>query len=207
MTSPIESIVVWAHRRRWLVFALSLLVVIGSAAGLRRLQLDADVVNLLPANGRAITPFRSYLQQFGTLDQLFVVFTAPDGHSIADESETDRPLDRADCAPRQRSNGSIPAPAAPSATGAGWRTISCCCCAWRGSTARSSACSLAGWRRRSNARVNCSPCRQSRCSSWCARIRSTGSACCASSSAARAPAFRSASPRRATCRRTAVSAW
>ena len=86
MTSPIESIVVWAHRRRSLVFALLLIVVVGSAAGLRRLQLDADVVNLLPASGRAITPFRAYLQQFGTLDQLFVVFTAPGGHPIADES-------------------------------------------------------------------------------------------------------------------------
>jgi predicted exporter len=51
-----------------------------------RLRLDADVVNLLPANGRAITPFRAYLQQFGTLDQLFVVFTAPEGHQIAEYS-------------------------------------------------------------------------------------------------------------------------
>ena len=82
VSSPIESLVVWAHRRRWIVFALSFLVVVSSAAGLRRLQLDTDVVNLLPAGGRAITPFRTYLQQFGTLDQLFVVFTAPEGRRI-----------------------------------------------------------------------------------------------------------------------------
>ena len=72
VSSPIEAVVVWAHRRRWIVFALSVLLVASSAVGLRRLQLAADVVNLLPANGRAITPFRTYLQQFGTLDQLLV---------------------------------------------------------------------------------------------------------------------------------------
>jgi predicted exporter len=87
VSSPIEFVVVWAHRRRWLVLALLVAVVLSSAIGLRRLQLDADVVHLLPANGRAITPFRAYLQQFGTLDQLFVVFTASDGRSIADESD------------------------------------------------------------------------------------------------------------------------
>lgn len=86
MTSPIESIVVWAHRRRRTVFALSLIILLGSAAGLWRLRLDADVINLLPARGRAITPFRAYLQQFGTLDQLFVVFTAPDGRQITEYS-------------------------------------------------------------------------------------------------------------------------
>jgi predicted exporter len=84
--SPIQSIVVWAHRRRRLVFALSVIVVLGSAIGLRRLQLDSDVVNLLPANGRAITPFRTYLRQFGTLDQLLVVFTAAPGRQITDYS-------------------------------------------------------------------------------------------------------------------------
>ena len=86
MTSPIESIVVWAHRRRWLVFALAAVLVAGSAAGLRRLTLDADVIHLLPAKGRAITPFRTYLEQFGTLDQLFVVFTAPEGRAISDDA-------------------------------------------------------------------------------------------------------------------------
>jgi predicted exporter len=84
VTAPIEFIVTWAHRRRRLVFALAMALVACSAAGLRRLTLDADVVNLLPDQGRAISPFRTYLQQFGSLDQLFVVFTAPKGEAIAD---------------------------------------------------------------------------------------------------------------------------
>jgi predicted RND superfamily exporter protein len=84
VTSPIESIVVWAHRRRRLVFALAVLLLAGSGVGLSRLTFDADVVNLLPDKGRAISPFRTYLQQFGTLDQLFVVFSAPQGRPIAE---------------------------------------------------------------------------------------------------------------------------
>jgi len=58
----IHRVVVWAHRRRSVVFGLSLLLVAVCAVGLTRLQLDADVINLLPRQGRAITPFRTYLQ-------------------------------------------------------------------------------------------------------------------------------------------------
>ena len=83
----VQSIIVWAHRRRWVVFALAVVLVGASAVGLRRLTLDADIINLLPRQGRAISPFRTYLQQFGSLDQLLVVFTAPEGHAIADESD------------------------------------------------------------------------------------------------------------------------
>jgi predicted RND superfamily exporter protein len=85
--TPIHYVVVWAHRRRWIVFGLSLLLVVVCGIGLTRLRLDADVINLLPRQGRAITPFRTYLQDFGSLDQLFVVFTAGDGHPIGDYSD------------------------------------------------------------------------------------------------------------------------
>jgi predicted RND superfamily exporter protein len=89
--SPIHHVVVWAHRRRRLVFVLALLLVVACAIGLTRLRLDADVINLLPRDGRAITPFRTYLQDFGSLDQLLVVFTAGEGHPIGDYSaEIDR---------------------------------------------------------------------------------------------------------------------
>ena len=100
MTSLIESIVIWSHRRRWVVFALAALLVACSVAGLRRLTLDADVVNLLPRNGRAISPFRAYLQDFGTLDQLLVVFTAPPGRQVADLApEIDHWVERLRAAP------------------------------------------------------------------------------------------------------------
>jgi predicted RND superfamily exporter protein len=73
------------------VFALALAVVACSAVGLERLELDADVVNLLPRDGRTITPFRTYLRRFGSLDQLLVVFKAGEGRPITDYApEIDR---------------------------------------------------------------------------------------------------------------------
>jgi predicted RND superfamily exporter protein len=87
VSSFLRHTILWAHRRRRLVILISLLLVICTGIGLRRLQLDADVINLLPREGHAITPFRAYLQQFGSLDQLFVVFTAGQGHPIADYAD------------------------------------------------------------------------------------------------------------------------
>ena len=87
MLSPIQFIVSWAHRRRVLVVCGSLMLVLLSCVGLRRLSFDADVLSLLPRDGEAIPAFRTFLQRFGSLDQLFVVFTAPDGHAVADYSE------------------------------------------------------------------------------------------------------------------------
>ena len=87
MLSPIQFIVSWAHRRRVLVVCGSLMLVLLSCLGLRRLSFDADVLSLLPRDGDAIPAFRTFLQRFGSLDQLFVVFTAPEGHAVADYSE------------------------------------------------------------------------------------------------------------------------
>ena len=85
--SPIQSIVSWAHRHRAVVICGSLALILGSGVGLSRLSFDADVLSLLPRDGKAIPAFRTFLQRFGSLDQLFVVFTAPDGQAIADYSE------------------------------------------------------------------------------------------------------------------------
>src|SRR5262249_61323687 len=52
--------------------------------GVRRLSFDADVLSLLPRDSRVIQAFRAFLARFGSLDQLYVVFTAPEGHAIAD---------------------------------------------------------------------------------------------------------------------------
>ncbi len=55
--------------------------------GLQRVTFDADVLRLLPARGQAIPAFRDYLERFGTLDDLFVVFTAPEQHAISEYDE------------------------------------------------------------------------------------------------------------------------
>lgn len=84
MAVSFERAVVWAHRRRLLVLAGAAFLVALSAIGLNRVTFDADVLRLLPATGRAIPAFRDYLERFGTLDDLFVVFTAPEGHAIGE---------------------------------------------------------------------------------------------------------------------------
>ena len=100
-----------------------------SAVGARRLSFDADVLSLLPRDGRVIQAFRTFLAGFGSLDQLYVVFTAPDGHAIAEYARRDRRLGRSGCGTRRRSRGSMPAWPIARATSAGSPTASCCCCA------------------------------------------------------------------------------
>ena len=87
MVSVIQFIVTWSHRRRLLVVGGSIALVALSCIGLGRLSFDADVLNLLPRDGKTIPAFRIFLQRFGTLDQLFVVFTAHQGHSAGDYAD------------------------------------------------------------------------------------------------------------------------
>ncbi len=77
----------WAYRRRALVIAAAFCILAVSAEGARRLSFETDVLTLLPRDGRVIPAFRSFLSTFGSLDQLYVVFTAPDGYPIADYSD------------------------------------------------------------------------------------------------------------------------
>jgi uncharacterized protein len=84
MAVSFERVVIWAHTRRLVVFAGAAFVLALSALGLSRVTFDADVLRLLPATGQTIPAFRQYLERFGTLDDLFVVFSAPDGHAVTD---------------------------------------------------------------------------------------------------------------------------
>ena len=82
-----ERVVTWAHRRRVLVLAGAALFVALASAGLPRLTFDPDVLRLLPTTGRAVPAFRDYLQTFGTLDDLYVVFSTVEGEDIRDDAE------------------------------------------------------------------------------------------------------------------------
>ncbi len=83
----IDVLVTWAYRRRALVIGAAFCILAVSAEGARRLSFETDVLTLLPRDGRVIPAFRSFLSTFGSLDQLYVVFTAPDGYPIADYSD------------------------------------------------------------------------------------------------------------------------
>ena len=131
-----SAIVAWASRRRIAVLIGIGCLMLASPEGARRLSFDADILALLPQNGRVIPAFREFLARFGTLDQLYVVFTAPDGHAIDDyRDEIDAWVEQLKAAPE------IAAVDAESsidrATSAGWPIASCCCSTATHSTKRS----------------------------------------------------------------------
>ena len=74
--------------------ACALLVSIG---GRTRLTFDPDVLSLLPRDGRVIPAFREYLARVGSLDQLYVVFTAPEGYCDRRLRGRDRRMGRGAC--------------------------------------------------------------------------------------------------------------
>jgi len=85
--SPIPRLLSWSRRRRLLVAAGLLVLLALSGFGATRLSFDTDVLSLLPRDGRVIPAFRTFVEHFGSLDELYVVFTAPEGHAVADYDE------------------------------------------------------------------------------------------------------------------------
>jgi hypothetical protein len=84
VTSLVSAIVHAAHRRRSMVLAAVLAATLVSVEGIRRLSFDSNILSLLPTEGRVFDSFTTFVARFGNLDQLYVVFTAPDEHTIAD---------------------------------------------------------------------------------------------------------------------------
>jgi predicted exporter len=82
--SPLQQIVVLAHRRRAAVLALAAVLAALSLIGVARLSFDTNVLELLPRSGTAIPAFRVLAERFAAGEQLFVVLTVPDGHDVAD---------------------------------------------------------------------------------------------------------------------------
>jgi predicted RND superfamily exporter protein len=84
----IASVLRWARAHRRLVLSASALAALFSIVQLRSLTFDADVLHLLPRGGIAVPAFRTFLERFGTLDHLYVVFEAPAEHTIDEYDET-----------------------------------------------------------------------------------------------------------------------
>ena len=80
----VTSIVTTAYRRR----SFTLLAVLAAsglfAVAAARVRFDTDVLSLLPRTGATIPAFRRYVNAFGGVDELYVIFTAPDGRAVAD---------------------------------------------------------------------------------------------------------------------------
>ncbi|MEP6782225.1 MAG: MMPL family transporter [Acidobacteriota bacterium] len=104
MAVVIQAIVSWAHRRRVVVLVATVAIVAVSMAGMRGLRFDADVLRLLPRAGSAVGAFRVYLERFGTIDDLYVVFSAPEGQMVSDyEDQIDAWVAALSAAPEIRS--------------------------------------------------------------------------------------------------------
>jgi predicted RND superfamily exporter protein len=84
VTSLVSAIVHTAHRRRLAVLVIVLAATLVSGEGIRRLSFDSNILSLLPSEGRVFEAFTAFVGRFGNLDQLYVVFTAPDEHTIAE---------------------------------------------------------------------------------------------------------------------------
>jgi len=83
----IPSVLRWARAWRLPVLAAAVAAAVLGLIALRGLTFDADVLHLLPKQGRAVPAFEQFLQQFGSLDHLYVVFEAPAGRSVDDYQE------------------------------------------------------------------------------------------------------------------------
>jgi predicted RND superfamily exporter protein len=84
VSSLVSAIVHAARRRRVAVLAVVTAVALVSTEGIRRLSFDSNILSLLPSKGRIFESFTTFVARFGTLDQLYIVFTAPDGHTISE---------------------------------------------------------------------------------------------------------------------------
>jgi predicted RND superfamily exporter protein len=87
----VASIVATAYRRRFATLFAAFAVSGVFALAATRVRFDADVLSLLPRTGVTIPAFSQYIRAFGSIDDLYVIFTAPEGRSVADyDDEIDR---------------------------------------------------------------------------------------------------------------------
>jgi uncharacterized protein len=80
--SPVPFILSFSRRHRIAVLSAALCLGAVAAWGARGLTFDTDVLGLLPRDGRVVPAFRTFVRTFGSVDDLYVVFTAPEGRAI-----------------------------------------------------------------------------------------------------------------------------
>jgi predicted RND superfamily exporter protein/lauroyl/myristoyl acyltransferase len=82
VTSPIPAILSWSRRHRGVVLVAMLVSVAASVVAMRGLRFDTNVLSLLPRTGTIVPAFSTFVESFGSVDDLYVVLTAPQGHGI-----------------------------------------------------------------------------------------------------------------------------
>jgi predicted RND superfamily exporter protein/lauroyl/myristoyl acyltransferase len=84
VTSPLPAILSWSRRHRGTVVLAMLALVAAAVVSTRGLRFDTNVLSLLPRTGTIVPAFRTFVESFGSVDDLYVVLTAPPGHGIRD---------------------------------------------------------------------------------------------------------------------------
>jgi predicted RND superfamily exporter protein len=85
VTGYLERLLDVARRRATLVFVAAALAAAGGGLLAARVSFDANVLNLLPRRSPPVQSFRTFLQEFGSLDHLYIVFESAD--TIGDHSD------------------------------------------------------------------------------------------------------------------------
>ncbi len=84
--STIARLLAFARRRRRLVLGATAVFSIVALLLCFRISFGTDVLSLLPQGSPALQGFRQYLERFGAVDHLYIVFEVPDGAEIEDAS-------------------------------------------------------------------------------------------------------------------------
>ena len=82
-----ERLLVGAFTRRRLVLGAAAITAVLAAASLTRVRFDSNVLHLLPQRSPAVQAFQAFLDAFGNLDRLYVMFVAPPGSTIGDDEQ------------------------------------------------------------------------------------------------------------------------
>jgi predicted RND superfamily exporter protein len=81
----VESVLIFARRHTTFVFGIAIAAGLLGVLLVSRISFDANVLRLLPQRVQSVHDFQVFLQNFGSLDHLYVVFEAPG--VIGDHSE------------------------------------------------------------------------------------------------------------------------
>src|ERR1700688_3003296 len=74
----LEPVLVFARRRATLVFGLAIVAAVGGMFLVSRVSFDANILRLLPRGSPSVRNFEIFLQDFGSLDHLYIVFESAD---------------------------------------------------------------------------------------------------------------------------------
>jgi predicted RND superfamily exporter protein len=80
-----ERVLVAAFTRRGLVLGSAAVAAVLAAALLFRVRFDSNVLHLLPQRSPAVQTFQTFLDAFGNLDRLYVMFVEPPDRTVADD--------------------------------------------------------------------------------------------------------------------------